>query len=415
MQPKEILTETTEAKTPFCMLQGVLWSIILLLILPRQLSAQEEFVPPPSKHIATIPFTVLTGGIMVVRATLDNSSDSLNFVLDTGSGGISIDSTTCDYLELKREPSNKIVRGIAGMKKVDFTYNHTLRLAGLTVEKLDFHINDYELLTSAYGIKIDGIIGYSFLRRFIVILDYDESLMEVLTPGTYKYPRGGTILKPSFTTIPMQQASIRDNVMVTGRFYFDTGAGLCMLLNDDLVKDSAVLKKKRKIFPTEAEGLGGRKEMNLSVVKEVRIGSYRFRNVPVYIFDDEFNVTSYPVLGGLIGNDILRRFNVILNYPEQQIYIKPNKHYQDSFDYSYTGLSFYLVEGRITVTSVMKDSPAQEAGFKEGDIIVGVENNLSGNIQTYKVLLQNAKSRVKVLIFRNERPLQLSIKVKSVL
>ncbi len=47
----------------------------------------------------------------------------------------------------------------------------------------------------------------------------------------------------------------------------------------------------------------------MTVIKELKLGPYRFRNIPIYIFNDEYNVTSYPFLGGIIGNDILRRFN----------------------------------------------------------------------------------------------------------
>jgi hypothetical protein len=66
----------------------------------------------------------------------------------------------------------------------------------------------------------------------------------------------------------MQVATIRDNTTVTGKYYFDTGAGLCMLLNDDLVQDSSLLKPKRKKYATEAEGLGGKKSMELTVLRE---------------------------------------------------------------------------------------------------------------------------------------------------
>jgi hypothetical protein len=307
------------------------------------------------------------------------------------------------------------VRGIAGIKNVEFTYNHTLNLPGLSVANLDFHINDYDILTSAYGVRIDGIIGYSFFRRYIVAIDYEKMMFEVLIPGTYKYPRGGYLLKPQFSTLPMQVASVRDNEDITAKFYFDTGAGLCMLLNEDLVKDSSLLKSKRKLYPTEAEGLGGKKSMSLTVVKEVRVGPYKFRNVPVYIFDDEFNITQYPVLGGLLGNDIMRRFNIILNYPEQQIYIRPNKRYTDSFDYSYSGLGMYIVDGAITVTDIMKKSPAEEAGFIPGDIVLGIDNDLSGNIQSYKTHLQNAGARIKVLISRKGELMVLTIKIRSIL
>jgi len=377
-------------------------------------SSQEEFVQPQAKYITTIPFQQLSGGIVILKLTLDDFKDTLNFVFDTGSGGISLDSTTCERYQLKKVLSDKIVRGIAGLKNVEFTYGHSIHLKGLTVNNLDFHMNDYELLTSAYGLKIDGIMGYSFLRRYIVSLDYDTLAMQVYTPGRMKYPKWGHLLKPQFSTLPMQQVFVRDNTAVNGRYYFDTGAGLCMLLNDELVQDSSLLKKNRKIFPTQAEGLGGKKDMYVTVVKEVKIGPYRFRNVPSFIFDDEYGVTAYPALNGLVGNDILRRFNITLNYPQQEIFIKPNKHFTDSFDYSYTGLGMYLIDGAVTVTDIMKKSPAEEAGFKDGDVILAVDNNISNNIQTYKALLQTTHSRVKILVLRNGSPLILYLRIKSI-
>ena len=75
----------------------------------------------------------------------------------------------------------------------------------------------------------------------------------------------------------------------------------------------------------------------------------------------------------------------------------------------------YIIDGAITVTEIMKKSPAEDAGFKEGDIVIGVENNLSGNIQTYKTLLQNAGSRIKVLINRKGELMILNIRVKNIL
>jgi hypothetical protein len=172
---------------------------------------------------------------------------------------------------------------------------------------------------------------------------------------------------------------------------------------------------KIKFFNCKAEGLGGKKSMNLTVIKEVRIGPYKFKKVPTYIFNDEYNVTNYPSLGGLIGNDILRRFNVILNYPQQEIFLKPNNRYTDSFDYSYTGLGIYLIDGIIKVQDIMENSPAKKAGFQLDDIVVGVENNLSGNLQDYKLLLQSANARVKVLIVRNGKPQIIYMHVGSIL
>lgn len=391
-----------------------IYTAITLFCLCMGAAAQEEFVPPQAKLITKFPFTQISGGIVIVKAQFDNFPDSLNFVFDTGSGGISLDSLTATYLNLKTEKSDKTIRGIGGIKIVDFANGHFLRFKGMQTPLLDFHINDYELLTSVYGIKIDGIIGYSFLRRYIVRLDYDNLMLEVYSPGTFKYPRGGYLLKPSFSTLPLQMATLNDDRVITSRFIFDTGAGLSFLLSKDFVDDSTVFRKSRKFYATQAEGLGGKRQMEISVAKEVKIGPYKFKRVPVHVFEDDYNVTSYPLLGGLVGNDILRRFNVILNYPEQSIHIKPNSHYNESFDYSYTGLGIYLVDGEIRVIDIMKNSPGEKAGFQTGDIIFSVETNATKNIQAYKNLFQNSIGKVKVVVFRNEKPMILTLDVKDI-
>ncbi len=376
--------------------------------------AQEEFVSPEAILLTRFPFSQLSGGIVIVRAQLDNYPDTLNFVLDTGSGGISLDSTTTGNLRLTTIKTEKTIRGIGGIRMVDFTYDHTLTFPGLVTAHLDFHINDYELLTSVYGVKIDGVIGYSFLRRYILKLDYDSYFLEIFSPGSIKYPRGGYLLKPDFSTLPLQTALIQDDHAVFSRFIFDTGAGLNFLLSKDFVDDSLLFKKKRKIYPTQAEGLGGKRQMTIAVVKEVKIGPYKFRRVPVHVFEDDYNVTSYPLLGGLIGNDILRRFNVILNYPEQSIHLKPNSHFIEAFDYSYTGLGIYLIDGEIRVIDILPNSPGDLAGFLPGDIIFSVETNASKNIQTYKNLFQNSIGKIKVVVFRDQKPYILTMTVKDI-
>jgi len=63
----------------------------------------------------------------------------------------------------------------------------------------------------------------------------------------------------------------------------------------------------------------------------------------------------------------------------------------------------------------MPESPAEQAGFKSGDVIMAVENNFSKNIQTYKNLLQAAGEKLKVLVLRNDGPVILTIRVKNIL
>ena len=351
----------------------------------------------------------------MLKAQFADFNDTLNFILDTGSGGISLDSSTVIRYDLRPTPSNLTILGIAGIRKVSFLYNQKLRLPGLTVDSLNFHINNYEILASVYGEKIDGIIGYSLLSRYILYLDYDNYKIEVYTQGRIKYPKGGWLYEPILRTLPVQTARIRDEITVNSRFLFDIGAGLCMMLSKEFVEDSNFFDKKRVLYAKEAEGVGGKIDMQLTVMKEMRMGPYRFRNVPVFIFDDLYNVTSYPYLSGIIGNDLLRRFNIYLNYAKKEFYFTPNTHFGDLFDYAYSGVELYLVDDKIILGDVARGSPAAIAGLKEGDVVIGINNLIGQSLQNFKSTMQTIGEKIKMIISRNGELREFEFKIKSIL
>jgi len=417
--PSPIFKETVFATSGLPMLSlkalhmRYLFTISLLAFVLR-CSAQEEFIEP-SRFITRFPFTLYTGGVIVMKGQLHPFPDSLNFILDTGSGGISLDSMTALEFGLKGVPSGRIIRGIAGIRSVSFLNNQSLKLPGLTVDNLNFHINDYSILTAVYGERIDGIIGYSVLSRYILKVNYDSTYVEFWTKGSIRYPRGGYLLKPLINTLPVQSLRVKDEETINTRFLYDMGAGLNMMLSTDFIKDSALLHKKRKMYAKQAEGLGGKVDMHLTVIKEVKLGPYRFRKVPVYVFNDEFNITSYPSLGGILGNDLLRRFNVVLNYANREFYLTPNSHFADAFDYSYSGIELYRLGDRIIVGDVAKGSPAELAGVKEEDVVVSVNNNFSQSLQQYKAAIQKTGERLKLIILRDGELKDFNFKVSNIL
>lgn len=376
-------------------------SILLIVLFAITKNLQSQVLPKPAKKVATFSFATLTGGTVIIKAQLDDYADTLNFILDTGSGGISLDSTTAAYYKLLPYKSNKIVKGIAGTKTLDFLYDHSLKIKKFVVEHLDFHINNYEVISSAYGVKIDGVMGLSFLRRFILKINYDINIIEVYEPGSITYPKRGILLKPQFLSLPIIGGFVSDNTTTEADLIFDTGAGLNLLLSNNYIKDSNVLQPGSKVFTTQAEGLGGKKTIKATVLSKFNLGKYKFKLVPAYIFDDEFGVLNYPQSMGVVGNDVLRRFNAILNYPAKEIHLKPNTHFYDEFDYSYSGLGMYVSNGKIKVEEVVENSPADKAGLQVDDIIISIDNLINNNIQAYKQALQNVGATLKIAYLRN--------------
>jgi hypothetical protein len=395
-------------------------SLVLCLLIEASLlpaNAQPADGMPASRYLGTIRFGVLNGGIILGKALLKGFPDSLNFIFDTGCGGVSLDSATAEHYHLIPLTNVNYIRGIAGKCHQKLLQGMSLSVAGIELDSLTVQVSDYEILSSVYGEKIDGILGFTFFSRYLVFINYDSSKMDVYTKGPVKYPRGGFLLHPRLYGLPMLEGRLADARDIRSRFYFDTGAGLCLLFSSEFTADSAVFgPKRKKPFHTQGAGLGGKTDMTLTTLRTFSLGPFHFRQIPTYIFNDSYDVTSYPQLGGLIGNDLLRRFNLIVNYARSEIYILPNASYNSPFDYSYSGLSIGLIDGRILVTDVMPESPAEKAGLREGDMILEVDGDDRQNIQIYQNLLRTIGPKVKMLIRRtNGETAKIEVKIDSIL
>lgn len=379
------------------------------------LFAQEAFTDPPSKELTKLPFSQFTGGVIVFKALLEGHKDSLNFILDSGSGGISLDSTTVAQMGFPEPEPERLIRGIGGVRKVGFLKNKTLVINNLKVDSLNFHVIDYQVLSALYGERIDGIAGYALLNRFIFKIDYEEKIIAIWSNGIFKYPKGGFIIQPRINMLAFSTASIKDARPKDLRYLYDIGAGLTVLFSQDYIDDSAFLRTKRKKYLKQGEGLGGKVDIYLSVMKELKIGPYKFRNVPINIFDDKYNITSYPSLGGLVGNDIFRRFDCIINYRDRKIFIKPNKFFMDPFDYAYSGVELYLIDGRAIIGDIPKGSPADKAGLMAGDEVIAVNKKFGLTLDDLKQSLQTTYGSIKILIRRNGELFNKNMKVINIL
>lgn len=380
---------------------------LLGILFASTVVAQEPVFPP----LARIPFLQVTGGVVIVTAQLLPYPDTLQFIFDTGSSGISLDSSTAAYLGIQPVYSGYAIRGVGGIREVPFVRRRSLRIGTLQADSLDFHVNDYSVLTSVYGVRIDGIIGYALLSRYVVSIDYDQGQMSWFEPDSFRYPKRGYRMKLDLDRLPSYPATVMDVGSAHPRFLVDLGAGLNVLFSRRYAQEAGVLDRQRKRWIKSGEGVGGRIEMELTILKQLRIGPYRFRSVPVNIFEDTYNVTNYPSWAGLIGNELFRRFNVVLNYPNKEMHLTPNRFFAESFDYSYTGLELYLVGNKIRVGYISPGSPAESAGLKLGDEVIAVNKNFGGILNEYKLELQKAGEKVRIIYRRDEKIGELDFRV----
>ena len=111
--------------------------LLFLLVLFQNTNAADK-----NKPLSRFNFMVLNGGAVIIRAQVDTISDTLNFILDTGCGGISLDSATAEEYHIPTVKTDINVVGIAGTRLLSFAYTHSLILNGYKIDSLQYHIND---------------------------------------------------------------------------------------------------------------------------------------------------------------------------------------------------------------------------------------------------------------------------------
>jgi hypothetical protein len=156
----------------------------------------------------------------------------------------------------------------------------------------------------------------------------------------------------------------------------DTGARLSLLLythsHPDLVTPSKVIQGNI------GYGLGGRIVGYAGRIKRLEFSKNIYFEELLSDFQDfskgadTSNVTGR---NGIIGNDILNRFTVIIDYIHHQIYLKPNKDFRQAFEYDKSGLM--LLAGGVDlnhfyVQHIIKNSPASEADIHVDDRLLSI-------------------------------------------
>ena len=60
-------------------------------------------------------------------------------------------------------------------------------------------------------------------------------------------------------------------------------------------------------------------------------------------------------------------------------------------------------------------APAEAAGLKEGDVVLGINKSFGRSLQQLKTELQNAGNKIKIIITRDGNLQEYEFKIKSIL
>lgn len=311
----------------------------------------------------------------------------------------------------------------------------------------------------ALGMNVHGIIGYDLFRDHMVELNYGRKFLRFHNPEDYnrRLPR-------TAVTLPLKlngsKAFVEAGVIVEGgeeipvNLLIDTGSGDAVWLFPDSEDGLKVPEVHYEEFL--GRGLSGIIYGKRTKIDQLRLGPHVLSDAKAAFPD----MASFNVLqdlkdrNGSLGGAVLKRFNMLINFPAGEITLTKNSRFSDPFHFNLAGLELehagmrYIAEQitdsrgvvredkgnfgnvqillqnrtrvslvpEIVVSAIRAGSPADEVGLREGDVILAVNGKPVHRYKLQEVIqMINEKEgkRVKLHIERYDSDLVFSFVLKT--
>lgn len=262
----------------------------------------------------TIPLTINEHNTIFIRAIF-NDKDTLNLNFDTGTTELIL-------------TENTIKTKLSGKPELYTT------LYNLKIGKTTYQTKLYDAVLTGHG--TDGRFGWDFFKGKVVELNYDKGLMIIhaALPNNIVKDKKFTQLKIEFwKDLFFVKSSIsQSGVTNTDLFLFDIGYQKTAMLDDSLLLQNKFPSDKmdtiKRVIMKGAKG--NEIPVITSNLKILKLGKYKLKNVPVQLL-----TVNKPLKGKnthILGNEVLKRFNIFLDFQNNIVFLKPNH----LFDNKYT-------------------------------------------------------------------------------
>jgi hypothetical protein len=228
----------------------------------------------------------------------------------------------------------------------------------------------------------DGIIGWKYFSDKVLEINYEKEYIKIhrniSSVNISEYKRILLKQKKNKFFIPLQ-IILNNTTKIGGKFLLDIGSGGDISLTSPIAKKynlDKIIRNKVKYY-TNYGGVGGKSSSYHFIADTLQIADFILEKVTMKYSIDKSGALSSDKHSGLIGNGILERFDIIIDFKENHLYIKPNDTYNSKFELSRLGFSYvdrHKTIGSWIVTGLYENSFAEINGLKIDDKIISINN-----------------------------------------
>ncbi len=410
------------------MKQLLLTFALIALLFPLEVEAQRrDLILSKGLKKVEIPFEYENNFIIV--KIVFNDVFPLRFIFDTGAEHTILtrreitDLLQIDYKrrfpllgsDLKTELYAYLAHGI----RIKMSDLYVTNQAILVLEE------DYLRFEEFAGINVQGILGADLLRRFVVKIDYRIRKITLYDPAHYRAPKDDYVEMPVEIKrhkpylIAHTRLGSGDSTEV--KLLMDSGANLALMLHTNT--NTKLSLPAHVVRSSIGMGLGGTIDGFMGRIPRLEIAGFSFESVTTNFQELAPDIDSAYLnnRNGILGNQILSRFTVIIDYVRSKLYLQPNRAFKNKFQYDKSGMLLAVSGpnlGSFVVLNIVPGSPAEEAGLRVGDEIKTL-NGLPAALFTLEGIANKLQGRtgkkIHLNIRRESEKLKVAFKLRDLI
>ena len=264
----------------------------------------------------TIPFTLAKDNRIHLKGKINNS-DPLDFLFDTGAGSCVITSSLVNKKVTIAIDGSQENGGADGIARVEKSSRNTIEINNLKWEAVPLLSIDYQQPS------FDAVLGWIAFENNIIEIDYEKKILVVHQSLPIISAQYSRLQFKLIEGIPY----VKLKLVVNGNesedwFDFDTGSDGLLVIGQKFAREHGLNDAMKKIGKVTSVGSTGKEIIStLVMLPKMKLGDFEMYQIPLSIQAQEIENVEHSEN---IGNKILKRFNTIIDFRNNNVYLKPN-------------------------------------------------------------------------------------------